>query len=111
MKKLVLPLLTIAVLSACSSAPYQIPMLKSGMVENTDYKTIGETEGSATGFLLFGCIPIMKNDMLDRAYSEAITKKQGNFLLAPTIEERWFWTPVGDGFITSVKGTAAKLQK
>lgn len=111
MKKLVCLLLAVAVLCACHGAPYQIPMQKSGMVENTDYMAVGETEGSSTGFLLFSVIPIMKNDMLDRAYSDALTAKGGDFLLKPTVEERWFWTPVGNGFITSVRGSAAKIKK
>ena len=111
MKRLILALLAVTLLSACHGAPYQIPMQKSGMVENTDYKALGEAEGSASGFLVFGCIPAAKNDMLDRAYNEALTRKGGDFLLTPTVEESWFWTPVGNGYITTVKGTAAKFQK
>lgn len=111
MKKLACAFLAVAVLSACHGAPYQIPMQKSGMVENTDYKAVGETEGTASGFLLFAIIPIMKNDMIDRAFTEALTAKGGDFLLKPTVEERWYWTPIGNGFITSVKGTAVKIQK
>jgi len=81
------------------------------MVEMKDYQTIGETEGTAGGFLLFGCIPIGKNNLIERAVLDAIGSKGADLLLLPQVQERWYWTPVGDGFMTTVKGTAAKTIK
>lgn len=111
MKRIVLALSACALLAACASSPYQVPMQKSGMVENKDYTVLGETEGSAGGFLLLMVIPIMKNDMLERAYKEALAKKNADFLISPTVDDFWYFTPVGNGYSLSVKGVAAKMAK
>lgn len=115
MKRIVLAFLACALLTACSSTRYQIPMHTGtpGM-EGKDYVVVGETEGSAGGFLLFTvftAIPIRKNGMLERAYKEALQKKNADFLISSTVDDFWYWTPAGNGFTVTVKGTAAKMVK
>ena len=108
MNRILLATLICAILSGCHGAPFQI---KTTTPETNDYKVQGQVEGSAGGFLLFGCIPIGKNDLISRAFEEAMLSKGADYLLSPTVEERWYWTPVGNGFVTTVTGTAVKTVK
>ena len=108
MKRILFATLICAVLAGCHGEPFKI---KTAIPETKDYKVLGEVEGSSGGFLLLGCIPIAKNDMISRAFEEAMLSKGADYLLSPTVEERWYWTPVGNGFALTVKGTAVKTIK
>jgi hypothetical protein len=56
--------------------------------------------------MLFQVIPINQNDRFVNAYREALQKVGGSRLTDVTIEERWFWAWVLNGYIFHVKGTA-----
>jgi hypothetical protein len=88
--------------AACHSAPLRIQTPPVGPNE----KTVGYTEGSSTGIMLFQFIPINQNDRFVNAYNEALQKVGASRLTDVTIEERWFWAWVLNGYIFKVKGTA-----
>lgn len=69
-------------------------------------KSLGPTEATSTGIMLFGFIPINQNTRFERAMAEAAQKAGGTRLTDVTISEQWFWAFVLDGFIFKVQGTA-----
>ena len=69
------------------------------------YRELGEGSGAAVGIMLFDVIPIGQNQRLVRAYEQAVASRGGTRLKDPTIEERWFWAYVLNGYITRVSGT------
>lgn len=69
-------------------------------------KSLGPTEATSTGIMLFGFIPINQNTRFENAMAEAAQKAGGTRLTDVTISERWFWAFVLDGFIFKVQGTA-----
>ena len=107
MRKTVTMLAIMGLLAGCASDPFRIPQAPAGK----DCTPVMATEGGAGAMLLFGVIPAGKNGMVERAYSEALQKGGGDVLLNPVYEDRWAWTPVGNLFFTTVKGTAAKCNK
>jgi len=107
MKKLLIVLVVLA-LAGCSSMPVKFPAPLDNQVEGRDYKVLGESEGNSVGMLLFGLIPINQNSRFEKAYDEAVQKLGGDRLLNPTIEERWWWGFIMDGFVFTVKGTVVK---
>ena len=104
MKKVLLMLALAGLLVACASDPYRVPHAADGK----GCTPIKEIEGSSAGMLIFGCIPAGRNGMTQRAYSEALQLSGGDVLLKPVYEDSWAWTPVGNLFFVTVKGTAAK---
>jgi len=73
-----------------------------------DVTVLGEGQGTGAGFLLFGFIPIMQNGRYTRAFDEAVLSRGGTAIVDPTVHERWYWTPVGNGFVTTIRGTVVK---
>jgi len=71
-------------------------------------QAIGNCEATAGGFSLFGFIPIMQNDRFQRAYDECVGSLGARALANITIRERWYWTPAGDGMLTTISGTAVR---
>ena len=108
MKKIMLVLLFGVLVSACSSMPVRVNTVMPNEVEGKDYEVLGEGEGSSVGIMLFHVIPINQNTRFQGAYDTAIQSKQGDRLLSPTIEERWFWAYLFNGYIFTVKGTVVK---
>ena len=106
MKKVVTALVALA-LAGCSSVPVRFPTPQQ-QVEGQNYKTLGESEGSSVGIMLFNIIPINQNDRFQKAHDEAVQKLGGDRLLNPQIEERWFWAWLLNGYIFTVKGTVVK---
>ena len=88
--------------AACQSAPVKLPSASIGPNE----KSLGPTEGSSTGIMLFGVVPIIQNTRFENAYMEAVQKAGGTRLTDVTISERWFWALVLNGYTFSVQGTA-----
>ena len=106
MKKMLIVLVALA-LAGCQGMPVKFPTpLKQ--VEGKDYKVLGESEGSSKGIMLFQVIPIGQNDRFQKAYDEAVQKLGGDRLINLTIEERWFWAWVLNGYTFTVKGTVVK---
>lgn len=87
---------------ACQSAPVKLPSASIGPNE----KSLGQTEGSSTGIMLFGFIPIIQNTRFENAYTQAVQKAGGTRLTDITISEQWFWALVLNGYIFTVQGTA-----
>jgi len=91
----------------CSSVPLK---LQTDMADK-GYDTLGEGEGSATGIMLFGVIPIGQNTRFQEAYQDAVNSKGGDALLNPVISERWYWAYVLNGYTTTISGTVIKFKK
>jgi len=87
---------------ACHSTQVRIPTAPVGPNE----KSLGPTEGSSLGMLLFGCIPIKQNERFVSAYNQAVQRSGGTRLTDVTISERWWWGYVINGYIFKVQGTA-----
>jgi len=107
MQKVILMILIGCFAFGCASNPLKIPSLQD-KTPDKDYQVLGAGEGGAVGFMLFGFIPIGQNDRFEKAYDEAVKSKGGNRLIDPVIEENWFWTPFGDGFVSKISGTVVK---
>jgi len=88
--------------AACQSTNLRFPSAPIGPNE----KSLGPTEATSTGIMLFGFIPINQNTRFENAMAEAARKAGGTRLTDVTISERWFWAFVLDGFIFKVQGTA-----
>ena len=93
--------LLVLTLTACHSMPLTIPSAPVGPNE----QRLGTGEGSSTGIMLFQFIPINQNYRFVKAYQEALAQSGGTRLVDVTIEERWFWAWVLNGYIFHVKGT------
>jgi hypothetical protein len=87
---------------ACQSTNLRFPSAPIGPNE----KSLGPTEATSTGIMLFGFIPINQNSRFENAMREAAKKAGGTRLTDVTISEQWFWAFVLDGFIFKVQGTA-----
>lgn len=107
MRKVIAILTLSGLLAGCASDPFRIP--QAPVVK--DCTQMKEVTGSSGGMLLFGFIPAGRNGMVERAYKEALELGGGDVLLNPVLEDRWAWTPVGNLFFISLKGTAAKCNK
>ena len=88
--------------AACQSTPMKLPSASIGPNE----KSLGQTEGSSTGIMLLGFIPIIQNTRFENAYAEAVQKGGGTRLTDITVSEKWFWALVLNGYIFTVQGTA-----
>lgn len=87
---------------ACQSTNLRFPSAPIGPNE----KSLGQTEATSTGIMLFGVIPINQNTRFENAMAEAAQKAGGTRLTDVTISEQWFYAVVLDGFIFKVQGTA-----
>ncbi len=85
---------------ACHSSQVRIPGDPVGANERSN----GVADGHAAGFMLLGFIPINQNSRFERAYASALSRSGSTRITDITISERWFWTPVGDGFVFHVQG-------
>lgn len=86
--------------AACHSSQLRI----SGDPVGPNERSTGVADGHSGGFMLFGVIPINQNDRFQRAYTSALQRSGSTRLADIAISERWFWTPVGDGFVFHVQG-------
>jgi hypothetical protein len=99
---IVLSVFLLMTTAACQSTPLRLPSASIGPNE----KSLGQTEGSSTGIMLLGFIPIIQNTRFENAYMEAVQKGGGTRLTDITVSEKWFWALVLNGYIFSVQGTA-----
>jgi hypothetical protein len=95
--------------AGCVSQPLKFPTIAE--VSKASYQSLGESQGEATGLMLFQLIPIGQNERYVRAYDAAVKSKGGDALINPTIEESWFWGYILNGYQTKVKGTVIKYNK
>ena len=91
----------------CTSVPLKIPVSPAS---NQNYKKLGQSRGHASGFILFGFIPIGQNGKFKAAYMRAVRNKAGDALLNPSIQEQWRWTPFGNIYRIIVRGDVIKYQ-
>ena len=94
-------------ITTCHSVPLTIASAPVGPNE----QRLGTREGSSTGIMLFGFIPINQNNRFVNAYHQALAQSGGTRLVDVTIEERWFWAWVLNGYIFHVKGTGVIEKK
>jgi hypothetical protein len=99
---LLLCVLLLVVTTACQSTQVRIPTAPIGPNE----KSLGPTEATSVGIMLFGVIPIKQNTRFENAMRKAAAKAGGTRLTDVMISERWFWAAVLNGFIFKVEGTA-----
>ena len=93
------------IMTGCTGVP-----MKSRQYDASQYTVIGHSEASATGMLLFGCIPIQHNNRFIRAQEAAIKAKGGDALINTQVQENWFWAYVLTGYTTTVSGDVIKLK-
>jgi hypothetical protein len=86
--------------AACHSSQVRIPGEPLGPNE----RLTGVASAHSTGFMLFQVIPINQNERFRRALQNATMQAGGTRLTDVVISERWFWTPVGNGFSFHVQG-------
>ncbi len=89
--------------TACNSV--QVNIDTGPLLENE--QILENTLGQGTGVLLFGLIPIGQNDRFETAYSRAVNNVPGATRLTNvSIQEKWFWAWILNGYKFRVKGTA-----
>jgi hypothetical protein len=89
--------------AGCVSDPLQFR--KCDMTHAT---VLGVAEGTSTGIMLFNIIPINQNHRFSTAYQDAVSSLGGTCLTDVTIQEKWFWAYVLNGYNFTVKGTVVK---
>ena len=88
---------------ACTSTPLHLQTAPVG----PDEQVFGPVEGSSTGIMLFHFIPINQNNRFVSAYQQAVATRGGTTRLVDvTMQERWFWAWLLNGYIFHVSGTA-----
>jgi len=107
MKKLALMILICIFIASCTSVSHRVATnTPSGSCQE-----IGQNEGSACGFILFGIIPIAYSDVPERAYKDAIDDPViGDALINPSVSESWYNCGVGMLLCTHVSGTVVKMK-
>ncbi len=93
--------------AACSSTPVRFDTAPLAANE----EVIGPAEGSSTGIMLFQFIPLGQNDRFAKAYAQALEVSGATRLVDVTIQERWFWAWVLNGYSFRVTGTAVRPKK
>jgi len=99
---LVLGLFLCLTMVACQSTPLHFQADPIGPNE----KSLGPSEATSFGMLLFRFIPIKQNSRFENAMREAAAKAGGTRLTDVTISETYIPGYVIDGFIFKVQGTA-----
>jgi len=92
-------------LAACSGQFYKFANVE---VEPTKYENLGTGSVTATGLHLFGLFPIQLNNKIERAIERIIQNKGGDELINISVQERWFWAYVLNGYKVQVSGTVLK---
>lgn len=106
MKKLFFSLVIFSLIAGCTSMSQKL----SSHPLPHKYEELGQGECKACSFILFSLIPIMHSSMPQRAYRCAVEEFAGDDLINPTIQESWYWTPVGNLRCTKVSGVVIKAQ-
>lgn len=95
--------IALLVATGCTSTPVRMDTFS-----DQPYEEIGPVKATASGFMLFGFIPIRHNSRFHRAYEACLERSGGDGLVNPVITERWYWAWVGNGYITTIQGTAVQ---
>ena len=93
--------------SACTSTPLRIETPPVAANE----EVIGPVEGKSGGFMLFQVFPIGQNGRFENAYANALEKSGATRLVDVTMQEKWFWALVGNGYVFKVSGTGVRPRR
>lgn len=104
MKKLFILLVLSVFLVGCGTEVMSLPTPEVSSNE----QIVGHCSNADGGFMLFGFIPIYSNGRLERAYNKCMNSVNADSLTNITVVDRWFWTPVGNGFISIVEGDGVR---
>ena len=89
----------------CVGTPYRFANVE---LDPERYEALGYAEADAGGLMIMNVIPIRQNDKIERAISAAVSSKGGDELVDITVQERWFWAYVLNGYRVTVKGMVVK---
>lgn len=92
-------------LCSCSGKFYNLPTPPADPVKYSEIKTDSVT---TTGIMLFGFIPIQQNNKIERAIETLRVRNGGDLVTNVSIQERWFWAWVLNGYKTEVTATVLK---
>ncbi|MGI6525038.1 MAG: hypothetical protein ACOX2O_07105 [Bdellovibrionota bacterium] len=96
MRKILVIFILMTSLCACSGVAHlSTPAAPQG-------RPVLSCQASTSAFMLFNFAPIAYNDMLERAFNECAGSIGASALTNISVREKWYWTPVGNGFITTV---------
>ncbi len=104
MKKIIICFILVFSFVACGTEKMNLPTPEVQEAKNI----VGHCSNADGGFLLFGCIPIYNNGRLERAYNKCMSSIDAESLTNITVIDRWFWTPLGNGFISVVEGDGVR---
>lgn len=126
MKRALVLCATLALLAGCTSMAKVQPLTGLTLSQNVNVTVLGDTEGTASGLMLLGIIPIgvpaqagvlgasglgLPNPVVDAAAYNAIEKIEGaDYMIAPrwTIETKCYI--VYSKVTATVKGKAVKIE-
>jgi hypothetical protein len=94
-----------AVCIGCVGRPYQFASVE---LDPDRYEELGYAEIDAGGLMILNVIPARQNDKIERAIEAAIASKGGDELIDITVQERWFWAWVLNGYRVNIKGMVVK---
>lgn len=103
--KLFILLISSLIFCACSGQFYRIP---TPPVDTTQYSEVGTDSVTTTGIMLFGFIPIQQNNKIERAIEALKQRFGGEAVTNISVQERWFWAYVLNGYKTEVRATVLK---
>lgn len=108
MKKIIISVLGFMALTACSGNFYNVPTPE---YDPAKYDVLATESKTATGVMLFQFIPIGQNNKFERAVEYLRTKYNGDAVTNVSVQERWFWAYVLNGYKTEVTATILKKKK
>lgn len=82
------------------------PLVNIAPVPPGEYSEEGVVKGEACGFLLLGMLPLGVNDRAERAYDRALKSVRATSLTETSVNESWYFTPLGPAVCTGIEGTA-----
>lgn len=107
LNKLTISLLLIISITGCSSGYKNISPDLSNKIQGVE--NLGHVQGRGCGTILLSIIPILQNSRVERAYSDAISKKpNATGLINVTLREKWNWWYLGTTRCVTIEGEAIK---
>ncbi len=107
MKKIIICFILMFGLVACGTEKMSLPTPQ--VQDQRDI--VGHCSNADGGFQLFGLIPIYMNGRLERAYNKCMDSVDAESLTNVEVVDRWFWTPLGNGFISVVEGDGVNTNR
>jgi len=106
--RVLLPLITISLLSACiyrpgGIAPSNIPL------EGRSYHEVGETASTDSAIRLFGILPVSGSNSIREALDAAIRRRSADALIDITVESYTQYWILFTRSVTAVRGTAIQF--